>query len=82
MKEQIISFKTAVLAKQKGFDIPVQKFYLHKGIRSENVNPDEVKTHLNNAKYSNWNNRATRTSAPTQSLLQKWLRENGVELCV
>jgi len=28
MKEQLIAFKTAVLAKEKGFNLPVSNYYL------------------------------------------------------
>ena len=70
MKKQPISFETAKLAKEKEFDIKTTHYYL----------VDEKKHILNISKeYSieglNWNVRSTRISAPTQSLLQKWLRE-------
>jgi hypothetical protein len=67
MEEQLISYSTAVLAKEKGFDSKVYEFYLKdkKMLYSDgnifqkenhNVFPDII-------------------SAPTQSLLQKWLRD-------
>ncbi len=75
MKEQLISFKTAKLAKKKGFDIKVETFYMG----------DSEDNFLHNAgKKDNWNNYkcilneselSDDYSAPTQSLLQKWLRE-------
>jgi hypothetical protein len=78
MKEEIITFKTAKLAKEKGFNLRIQKFYLHKGVKDVDLKKHPVPK-LNSAdnelRYSNWNNRASRTSAPTQSLLQRWLRE-------
>lgn len=58
MKEQLISFKTAELAKEKGFLEYCENFYSSKGILNESTG-NEI-TYL----------------APTQSLLQKWLREN------
>lgn len=80
MKEDLISFETAKLAKEKGFDIPV--FYFIKdcgeglGIIShleceiiESCEFNEILENHNLKKEENiW-------SQPTQSLLQKWLRE-------
>ena len=75
MKEQLITFETAKLAKEKGFDIKVETFYMG----------DSENNFLHNAgKKDNWNNYkcildeselSDDYSAPTQSLLQKWLRE-------
>jgi hypothetical protein len=64
MKEQLITFETAKLAKEKGFDIGTLQSYLsHQNtFCSENID-------YNHNKHSN------RFSAPTQGLLQKWLRE-------
>ena len=66
MKESLVLFKTAKLAKDKGFDVAqVKGYYTHGDIQlvlwydSENYN--EQKDFL--------------AFAPTQSLLQKWLRE-------
>ena len=69
MKEQLISFELAKLAKQKGFNEPTVFHY------TESINPLlevgiaflKEDTYLPNVKNS-WD-------APTQSLLQKWLRE-------
>jgi len=77
MKEELILFETAKLAKEKGFGKNTYSFYLeckekaklfeHK--RYQNYNDyDYVKT-WRNSPYDDI------TSAPTQSLLQKWLRE-------
>ena len=61
MKEELISFETAKLAKEVGFDCVTNKYYtpnsgkLVYGIRPVVVN--------------------IRIKAPTQSLLQRWLRE-------
>ena len=70
MEDALITFETAKLAKEKEFDIKTTHYYL----------VDEKKHILNISKeYSieglNWNVRSTRISAPTQSLLAKWLRE-------
>ena len=71
MKEQLIGFKTAKLAKEKGFDWECNSLYRTPSIygisvfnNSKNFNPTEKQTD-----YNDW------FSAPTQSLLQKWLRE-------
>lgn len=67
MDETLIEFETAKLAKEKGFEKPQQKGYYTHGeaqwilwVDGENYN--EQKDFL--------------AYAPTQSLLQKWLREN------
>lgn len=69
MEEQLIEFKTAELAKEKGFDIRSNKSYYAAHNVVDNTNyvlmwtgNKRFKTHLGDA--------------PTQSLLQKWLREN------
>ena len=79
MEEQLISFDTAKLAKEKGFNIPTISYYNPKG-RSE-----ESEGYMTERlESSNWNNgqgsypthaKDIECSAPTQSLLQKWLRE-------
>jgi len=66
MKEQLISFETALLAEKKGFDKRVENCYgkateiLYSKMTHTNCKNDEFNVHV---------------SAPTQSLLQKWLRE-------
>jgi len=76
MEEQLITFKTAILSKHKGFDVPV-KFgvygvkmkltHFHKKGVFENVNWNAKEKQQSHSKA---------TSIPTQSLLQKWLRDN------
>lgn len=79
MNEKVISFKTAKLAKEKNFNISVIKFYTPKGYLdyAEDYQTERLAS-------SNWNNgfgsypteaEKVECSAPTQSLLQKWLRE-------
>ena len=63
MREQLISFKTAKLAKEKGFSIPGENIYENEELLCE-------------VEFKNWNNGTLCLSAPTQSLLQKWLRDN------
>lgn len=72
MEEQLISFKTAKLAKEKGFYfLTLWSYWMdNKKLIITDMTPDyqfpeEVE------KYKKWE----RYMAPTQSLLQKWLRE-------
>lgn len=72
MNEQLISFETAKLAKEKGFDISVNRAWSDKDNKIGEYehfyffnNDEKVKDHFRFPLYS----------APTQSLLQKWLRE-------
>ena len=64
MKEQLISFETAKLAKEKGFNIECSRSWIVSGSGLIHLNND----HIYYAKSKNY-------KAPTQSLLQKWLRE-------
>ena len=80
MQEQLISFKVAKLAKEKGFDLECKDYY-----------EDEMLEESANRFVENWNNDKESSkrltfckdepeihicySAPTQSLLQKWMRE-------
>ena len=66
MKEQLISFETAKLAKEKGFNIPCLFGYGKK---------EELKTYNKADDFNSYVGTYTQISAPTQSLLQKWLRE-------
>jgi hypothetical protein len=72
MKDQLISYETAIIAKEKGFDIPI--------MQSGQVYCTELKeimTIVDSNAIRNWNDSKFTNicSAPTQSLLQKWLRE-------
>ena len=77
MEEQLISFEIAKLAKKKGFDTKVLNHY--KGIEL-----------INNGRPYNFNSVEEQvlwsielTSAPTQSILQRWLREvHGIDITV
>lgn len=66
MKEKLINFKTAKLAKEKGFDIPCNLKYF------EDVNGDFEKATYKDSVHDHVK---TIYNRPTQSLLQKWLRE-------
>jgi len=65
MTEQLISYETAKLAKEKDFDWMVRADY-----ENGNLNPS--------SRLEDWNNfhkELNIISAPTQALLQKWLRD-------
>ena len=66
MIEQIVSFDTAVLAKEKGFDEKTISYYNLNKI-SYQVGDNIPFQHNTKAMYC--------YTAPSQSLLQKWLRE-------
>ena len=66
MNDVLISFETAKLAKEKGFyQKDIDDHYLSNGQLSTNPYLDSI-------------NGKSFGSAPTQSLLQKWLREKGI----
>jgi len=68
MKEQLISYETAVLAKEKGFDECGISFYLRSKLISDNpISNKRFRQPLEDI-----------AEAPTQSLLQKWLRDQKV----
>ena len=72
MQDQLVSFKVAKLAKEKGFDIPVLNCY------NENGEFGDVESlcFVNYNQFKNVDGSNTNMySAPTQSLLQKWLRD-------
>jgi hypothetical protein len=64
MEETLISFETAKLAKEIGFNWPTRYYYDFIGDRGS----DRTDVNWNQSKEELY-------SAPTQSLLQKWLRE-------
>ena len=88
ISETLISFDTAKLAKEKGFNIPTYNYwhtsYKNKPFCTKGIDYDSDK----NVKWD-WNNNSgvgipspypnkeekEQCSAPTQSLLQRWLRE-------
>lgn len=81
MEEQIVSFETAKLAKEKGFDIPVRYGVFGKKMKLTENHGWEWNKKL---ELRNWNTpNANSYSVPTQSLLQKWLREvHNVQLTI
>jgi hypothetical protein len=73
MKEKLITFETAKLAKEKGFNWPVN-FYWY------NNKPNDWHESDNDYLF-NENEESDHISRPTQSLLQKWLRDvKGIHL--
>ena len=67
MKDELITFETAKLAKEKGFDTPCRNSFLwdkRSAVWKFPINANEMKL----GDESNFNR-------PTQSLLQRWLRE-------
>ena len=70
MKEELVSFETAKLAKEKGFNWICRLYYEDwDGGRDEPFEP------ISADNYNNINKWDKVISVPTQSLLQKWLRE-------
>lgn len=83
MKEELISLETAKLAKEKGFDWGCDYFY-HKHKTPYITRALEYDSDDGYVEDYNWNNgygsyptkaEDVLCSAPTQSILQKWLRE-------
>jgi hypothetical protein len=72
MKEKLITFKIAKLAKEKKFDWLTRYYF-------SQINSEPFETHensLDDYNSSHWNEENGEwISRPTQSLLQKWLRE-------
>jgi hypothetical protein len=80
MKEELINIETSKLAKEKGFDIPTAwhyhpKYGLHTAFWEEGGK--------DNSNYNSDDWASGYYSAPTQSLLQKWIREkHGIHICI
>lgn len=82
MEEQLVSFETAKLAKEKGFDWKVRHHYRDGNMYDKtlicsgnpyNMNSEEEQKMWITNLYS----------TPTQSLLQKWLREeHNLHICI
>jgi len=64
MKDQLIEFKTAKLAKERGFDIPCKTYYSKEG-----------KDHSSKQRITHKSLRSGGYLKSTQSQLQKWLRD-------
>lgn len=70
MEEQIVTFETAKLAYEKGFDEPCSRVF---GLNSDVSHNRGWSTKCTNDRIDF--DVHQQISAPTQSLLQKWLRE-------
>lgn len=66
MKDQITNFDTAILAKKAGFDECTEYVYTH-----ENLLDPCIQDGRSNSTFIG----TSTCSAPTQSLLERWLRE-------
>lgn len=66
-----VTFKTAVKAKEKGFDMEVGSYYDLDYDPWKYIEPQLYDM----ARKQDWNKTDERVSAPTQSELSKWLRE-------
>lgn len=78
--EEIVTFEVAKLAKEKGFNVPTDRYYHIYDDVIEAQNSLEM-TGDGCADFYNSLNRC-RCAAPTQSLLQRWLREEkGITIC-
>jgi hypothetical protein len=85
IKDEIVKIKTAKLAKEKGFVEPCKKYYVEYLITNESDNPSfrtkkgeiELSTDfiINNSHSDLSNENYICYAAPSQSLLQRWLRE-------
>jgi hypothetical protein len=69
MERQVIGFDNAQLAKEKGFDVETLDFYSLRD-RSFYQNKELIFHNHNDESFG-----PNRASAPSQSRLQKWLRE-------
>ncbi len=80
MEDQLITFETAKLAKEKGFNELVTHFFyndtkFHTPSTYLEKSDSSLKLDFFEDLMSNFNKSNDYISAPTQSLLQKWLRE-------
>lgn len=85
--EQVISFKTAVLLKAKGFNQLVDTHYCYGSGDKEEPKTGEVfvggflnketgePRHYRNSELANWDLPYGEFSSPTQEFVKKWLRE-------
>ena len=82
MEERLISFNTARLSKESGFDWKVTHHYRDGGLYTSELINGGAPYNMNCQKEQDlWN--CNLYSAPQQSLLQKWLRdEHNIEVLV
>lgn len=91
MEEHLITYETAKLAKGKGFDIPCVNFWYREKMTQNPYCGSGVEYDSDRDCIWNWNHSSPypnkhykyQFSAPTQSILQKWLREkHGLNLFI
>lgn len=71
MREELITFESA---KEKGFDIPLYKYYSNGILRYANREEGDTYQNYEHKDFDKlWDDEFQ--SAPTQALLQKWLRD-------
>lgn len=72
--DEICTYEVAKLAKEKGFDVPTDRYY---HIYYDIVDAENSLEMTGNGCADFYNSLNTcRCAAPTQSLLQRWLRKN------
>lgn len=82
MKDQIISYETAKLAKEKGFDLPC-KYSINKEGYDDSLDWTGEDFTLQDMLDAKGNTGEDHFLTPTQSVLQKWLREeHSIDLWV
>lgn len=74
--EDYVSFETAKLLKEKGFDVPVKNYY---SLYTEDI---KYNLHKKYGAKKNWNSFALTISRSPQSLAMKWLREKNWFICI
>ena len=72
MKEQLVSFETAKLAKELGFNWKVRTYYGHACNPHIAYDKEDYSIPVD---FNNDDNYKGLISAPTQSLLNKWIRD-------
>ena len=71
--EDYVSFDTAILLKQRGFDEPIKTFYKLDADNSNEFCETDVQHSYNDNRFCIWSN--IEIAAPTLALAAKWLRE-------
>lgn len=80
MKEELVKFNTAKLAKEKGFNLKTKYLYyenVYKDFKGEKITEPFIYYKHKSIYNINWNNYKPNIyiSAPTQNSLKKWLKE-------
>lgn len=86
MRETLVTFKVAKLAKEKGFDWGCYWYYTYK--RKLPTNKQTFYPSIGTGELENFNDKDMigdfyeRISAPSQPILQKWLREKHLIISI